>query len=133
MHWLCLWFAITPARLRWGDRLLQHHEQIAPKSVSRPCGPGKGYGFESLQALCDYAFHRGIRRLTATVTAGEYTPPGVCWKKPAWLEGELRGELLPLRLAGIMTGYSVYYSDYLKISAEQRAIWRICSAVFPLQ
>ncbi|PMC22742.1 GNAT family N-acetyltransferase, partial [Klebsiella aerogenes] len=32
---------------------------------------GLGYGYESLCALCDYAFSTGgIRRLTASVTAG---------------------------------------------------------------
>ena len=52
---------------------------------------GKGYGFESLQALCDYAFREGgLRRLTATVTAGNVASRRLLEKAHFRLEGELR-------------------------------------------
>ncbi len=73
-HWLCassyaMPFSTGPAgRYRVyssGRRLRRSGLSFCPQAQ------GKGYGFESLQALCDYAFHQGgIRRLTATVTAG---------------------------------------------------------------
>ncbi|SEP34863.1 GNAT family N-acetyltransferase [Enterobacter sp. NFIX58] len=56
-----------------------------------PEAQGKGYGFESLQALCRYAFEEGdIRRLTATVTAGNIASRRVLEKVRFRLEGELR-------------------------------------------
>lgn len=60
-------------------------------SVAATAAQGKGYGFESLQALCDYAFHQGgIRRLTATVTAGNIASRRLLEKARFRLEGELR-------------------------------------------
>lgn len=56
-----------------------------------PQAQGKGYGFESLQAVCDYAFMQGgIRRLTATVTAGNIASKRLLEKVGFVLEGELR-------------------------------------------
>jgi len=56
-----------------------------------PQAQGKGYGFESLQAVCDYAFMQGdIRRLTATVTAGNVASKRLLEKVGFVLEGELR-------------------------------------------
>ncbi|EMM3272047.1 GNAT family N-acetyltransferase, partial [Pluralibacter gergoviae] len=59
---------------------------------------GQGYVGESLRALCDYAFcEGGLRRLTATVTAGNAASRRVLEKAGFRLEGELRESY---RLAG---------------------------------
>ena len=56
-----------------------------------PESQGKGYGTESLRAVCDYAFGSGgIRRLTATVTAGNIASRRTLEKLGFRLEGELR-------------------------------------------
>lgn len=56
-----------------------------------PEAQGKGYGYESLRAVCDYAFSEGgIRRLTATVTAGNIASRRTLEKAGFRLEGELR-------------------------------------------
>ena len=71
----------------------QHH---APDSAEAgflfaPRAQGKGYGYESLRALCDYAFSAGgIRRLTATVTAGNLASKNLLQKVGFHQEGELR-------------------------------------------
>ena len=45
----------------------------------------------ALRAVCDYAFrHGGIRRLTATVTAGNIASRRTLEKQGFMLEGELR-------------------------------------------
>ncbi|MFT2603836.1 GNAT family N-acetyltransferase, partial [Escherichia coli] len=52
---------------------------------------GRGYGYESLRALCDYAFTTGgVRRLTASVTAGNEASKQLLLKAGFQLEGELR-------------------------------------------
>lgn len=72
---------------------------------------GRGYGYESLRALCDYAFTTGgVRRLTASVTAGNEASKQLLLKAGFrleelrenywlngrwhndWLFGQLRGE-----------------------------------------
>ena len=56
-----------------------------------PSAQGKGYGFESLRAVCDFALTQGnIRRLTATVTAGNIASRRLLEKTGFQLEGELR-------------------------------------------
>ena len=72
-HWLCLVVRDRYTHAPLGLTGYHHH---APDSAEAgflfaPHAQGKGYGYESLRALCDYAFSTGgIRRLTATVTAG---------------------------------------------------------------
>ncbi|WP_142296717.1 GNAT family N-acetyltransferase, partial [Klebsiella pneumoniae] len=56
-----------------------------------PAAQGGGYGYESLRALCDYAFTPGgVRRLTASVTAGNEASKQLLLKAGFRLEGELR-------------------------------------------
>ena len=72
-HWLCLVVRDRYTHAPLGLTGYHHH---APDSAEAgflfaPHAQGQGYGYESLRALCDYAFSTGgIRRLTATVTAG---------------------------------------------------------------
>ena len=56
-----------------------------------PSAQGKGYGFESLRAVCDFALTQVISVwLTATVTAGKYRLKATAGKTGFQLEGELR-------------------------------------------
>ena len=56
-----------------------------------PGAQGKGYGTESLRAVCDYAFTTGgLRRLTACVTEGNQASRHVLEKVGFILEGTLR-------------------------------------------
>jgi hypothetical protein len=65
---------------------------------------GKGYGLESLQAVCRYAFAEGgIRRLVATVTAGN-DASNVYWKKRDLCRKANYAKLSGWRVAGITTG-----------------------------
>lgn len=62
-----------------------------------PEAQGKGYGFESLRALCDYAFVRADYVVsTATVTAGNIASRRLLEKAHFRLRGASR-ELLPFR------------------------------------
>jgi RimJ/RimL family protein N-acetyltransferase len=81
-----------PHRPRWALPGIFIGRRTAPKWASFSHeAQGKGYGFESLKALCDYAFHQGgIRRLTATVTAGNVASRRLLEKARFRLEGELR-------------------------------------------
>lgn len=65
---------------------------ISPKwAFFAPQAQGLGYGYESLRALCDYAFSTGgIRRLTASVTAGNQASKQLLLKTGFIQEGELR-------------------------------------------
>jgi RimJ/RimL family protein N-acetyltransferase len=75
--------------------------------------PGKGYGLESLHAVCQYAFAEGgIRRLVATVTAGNIASRRLLEKTGFVLEGELReaywlDEALAKRLAVWFAGPAI--------------------------
>ena len=56
-----------------------------------PEAQDKGYGTESLHAVCDYAFtHGGLRRLTACVTAGNEASRRLLEKIGFIHEGTLR-------------------------------------------
>jgi hypothetical protein len=71
----------------------QHHQRdIAEVGfLFAPAAQGRGYGYESLRALCDYAFTTGgVRRLTASVTAGNEASKQLLLKAGFRLEGELR-------------------------------------------
>ncbi|STR43242.1 acetyltransferase [Klebsiella michiganensis] len=92
-HWLCLVVRDRYTHAPLGLTGYQHH---APDSAEAgflfaPRAQGKGYGYESLRALCDYAFSAGgIRRLTATVTAGNLASKNLLQKVGFHQEGELR-------------------------------------------
>lgn len=52
---------------------------------------GKGYGYESLRAVCGFAFHQcAIRKLVATVTVGNVASRRLLEKAGFQLEGQLR-------------------------------------------
>ncbi len=92
-HWLCLVvrdrLTHTPLGL---TGYLHHQRDIAEVGfLFAPTAQGRGYGYESLRALCDYAFTTGgVRRLTATVTAGNEASKQLLLKAGFRLEGELR-------------------------------------------
>ena len=92
-HWLCLVVRDTASQTPLGVTGYIHREQDCAEVgfLFAPVAQGKGYGFESLQALCDFAFTQGnIRRLTATVTAGNIASRRLLEKAGFQPEGELR-------------------------------------------
>lgn len=92
-HWLCLVVRDALSRVPLGVTGYIHREEDCAEVgfLFAPEAHGKGYGFESLQALCRYAFEEGgIRRLTATVTAGNVASRRLLEKARFRLEGELR-------------------------------------------
>ncbi|WP_431139320.1 GNAT family N-acetyltransferase [Enterobacter mori] len=92
-HWLCLTVRDAASQAPLGVTGYIHREEDCAEVgfLFAPAAHGKGYGFESLRALCDYAFLQGgIRRLTATVTAGNIASKRVLEKTGFQLEGELR-------------------------------------------
>lgn len=92
-HWLCLVVRDIASQAPLGVTGYIHREEDCAEVgfLFAPEAQGKGYGFESLKALCDYAFHQGgIRRLTATVTAGNVASRRLLEKARFRLEGELR-------------------------------------------
>ncbi|MFT4290430.1 GNAT family N-acetyltransferase [Enterobacter sp.] len=92
-HWLCLVVRDTASQTPLGVTGYIHREDDCAEVgfLFAPSAQGKGYGFESLQALCEFAFNQGgIRRLTATVTAGNIASRALLEKSGFRLEGELR-------------------------------------------
>jgi Acetyltransferases, including N-acetylases of ribosomal proteins len=92
-HWLCLVVRDTASQTPLGVTGYIHREDDCAEVgfLFTPSAQGKGYGFESLQVLCDFAFNQGgIRRLTATVTAGNIASRALLEKTGFRLEGELR-------------------------------------------
>lgn len=92
-QWLCLVVRDTASQTPLGVTGYIHREDDCAEVgfLFAPSAQGKGYGFESLQALCEFAFTQGgIRRLTATVTAGNIPSRGLLEKTGFRLEGELR-------------------------------------------
>ncbi|EMN5863479.1 GNAT family N-acetyltransferase [Pluralibacter gergoviae] len=99
-HWLCLVVRERGSGARLGVTGYVHREPDCAEAgfLFRRAAQGQGYGGESLRALCDYAFCEGeLRRLTATVTAGNAASRRVLEKAGFRLEGELRESY---RLAG---------------------------------
>lgn len=91
-HWLCL-VVRDAAQTPLGITGYIHRDSDCAEVgfLFSPQAQGKGYGSESLRAVCDYAFrHGGIRRLTATVTAGNIASRRTLEKQGFMLEGELR-------------------------------------------
>lgn len=92
-HWLCLVVRDSRSQLPLGVTGYIHREDDCAEVgfLFAPQAQGQGYGYESLKAVCDYAFREGgIRRLTATVTAGNTASKRLLEKTGFWLEGELR-------------------------------------------
>lgn len=92
-HWFCLVVRDTASQTPLGVTGYIHREKDCAEVgfLFAPHAQGKGYGFESLQALCDFAFNQGgIRRLTATVTAGNLASRYLLEKTGFRQEGELR-------------------------------------------
>jgi RimJ/RimL family protein N-acetyltransferase len=106
-HWLCLVVRDTARQIPLGVTGYIHREEDCAEVgfLFAPPAQGKGFGFESLQALCDFAFTQGnIRRLTATVTVGNMASRKLLEKTGFRLEGELRESY---SLAGI------WHNDWL--------------------
>lgn len=92
-HWLCLIVrdAASPKPLGAIGYIHRENDCAEVGFLFAPEAQGQGYGYESLRALCDFAFEQGgIRRLTATVTAGNIASRRLLEKAGFVLEGELR-------------------------------------------
>ena len=92
-HWLCLIVRDAASQKPLGATGYIHRENDCAEVgfLFAPQAQGQGYGYESLRALCDFAFEQGgIRRLTATVTAGNIASRRLLEKAGFVLEGELR-------------------------------------------
>lgn len=92
-HWLCLVVRDAQDDTPLGVTGYVHREDDCAEVgfLFAPPAQGKGYGYESLKALCDFTFAGGgIRRLTATVTSGNIASRRVLEKVGFRLEGELR-------------------------------------------
>jgi len=92
-HWLCLVVRDKQSGKRLGVSGYIHRDSDCAEVgfLFASEAQGKGYAYESLNALCDYAFKDGgIRRLIATVTAGNTSSRRLLEKVGFVLEGELR-------------------------------------------
>ncbi|TCC03080.1 N-acetyltransferase [Kosakonia quasisacchari] len=92
-HWLCLLVRDIATNEPLGVTGYIHREDDCAEVgfLFAAAAQGKGYGQESLKALCDFAFNEGgIRKLTATVTAGNHASRHLLEKTGFILEGELR-------------------------------------------
>ncbi len=92
-HWLCLVVCDndTGSPLGITGYIHENNECAEVGFLFAPEAQGKGYGTESLRAVCDFAFTAGgIRRLTACVTAGNYASRQLLEKVGFVLEGTLR-------------------------------------------
>lgn len=91
-HWLCL-LVRDAQNVPLGITGYIHRDVDCAEVgfLFAPVAQGKGYGSESLRAVCDFAFSTGgIRRLTATVTAGNIASRRTLERLGFRLEGELR-------------------------------------------
>ena len=108
-HWLCLMVRETASHTPLGVTGYVHREADCAE-VGFLCAfcAGKGYGFESLRAVCNFALTQGnIRRLTATVTAGNIASGRLLEKQVfSWKVSCAR--VISFQGNGITTGYSVY-------------------------
>lgn len=110
-HWLCLVVSDRTSGKRLGVTGYIHRDSDCAEVgfLFAPDAQGQGYGTESLQAVCDYAFREGgIKRLIATVTAGNLASRSLLEKVGFILEQELhesyrlRGKLHNDWLFGLM-------------------------------
>lgn len=92
-HWLCLVVRDRDNQQPLGlTGFIQREKALAEVGfIFATQAQGKGFASESLKAVCDFAFTEGeMRRLTATVTAGNNASRRVLEKAGFVLEGELR-------------------------------------------
>jgi Acetyltransferases, including N-acetylases of ribosomal proteins len=92
-HWLCLVVRDRENQQPLGlTGMIQREKGTAEVGfIFATAAQGKGYGSESLRAVLDFAFTDGeMRRLVATVTAGNQASRHVLEKAGFVLEGELR-------------------------------------------
>lgn len=92
-HWLCLVVRDCETQTPLGVTGYIHREPDCAEVgfLFAPHAQGKGFGLESLHAVCRYAFTAGgIRRLVATVTAGNSASKRLLEKVGFVQEGELR-------------------------------------------
>ncbi|MFP2240389.1 GNAT family N-acetyltransferase [Pseudescherichia vulneris] len=92
-HWLCLLVRETATGEPLGVTGYIHREADCAEVgfLFTPGAQGKGFASESLRAVCEFAFTTGnIRRLIATVTAGNEASRRVLERSGFVLEGELR-------------------------------------------
>lgn len=92
-HWLCLVVrdSITHTPLGVSGYIHRDADCAEVGFLFASQAQGKGYALESLQAVCRYAFSEGgIRRLVATVTAGNTASKRLLEKVGFVQEGELR-------------------------------------------
>ncbi|VCX45317.1 Spermidine N(1)-acetyltransferase [Klebsiella pneumoniae] len=89
-HWLCGGARQADPYPARPDRLPASSARHCRGWLFAPAAQGRGYGL-NLRALCDYAFTTGgVRRLTASVTAGNEASKQLLLKAGFRLEGELR-------------------------------------------
>ncbi len=131
-HWLCTVVRDNATHMPLGVTGYIHREDDCAEVgfLFAPQAQGKGYGRESLKALCDYAFNEGgIRRLVATVTSGNLASRRLLEKTGFILEGELREALGGWRGAGKTTGYLAYCDMNMGIMANSSAyLSNLCRA-----
>lgn len=99
-HWLCLMVREKESGRPLGVTGYIQREPDAGEVgfLFFTAAQGKGYGTESLRAVCDFAFSTGgLRRLTATVTAGNLASRKALENVGFRLEGELRESFLLAR------------------------------------
>lgn len=92
-HWLCLVVRDSETQQPLGVTGYIHRDSDCAEVgfLFATQAQGKGYALESLGAVCRYAFTEGgIRRLVATVTAGNTASRRLLEKQGFVLEGELR-------------------------------------------
>lgn len=92
-HWLCLVVRDRLTEMPLGVTGYIHRERDCAEVgfLFAPQAQGKGFARESLQAVCRYAFEEGgIRRLVATVTAGNAASKRLLENVGFIQEGELR-------------------------------------------
>ncbi|OON39378.1 GNAT family N-acetyltransferase [Izhakiella australiensis] len=92
-HWLCLVVREANSGKALGvTGYVQSETECAEVGfLFAPEAQGKGFAGESLLAVCDFAFTGGgIRRLSATVTAGNLPSRRLLEKTGFVIEGELR-------------------------------------------
>lgn len=91
-HWLCLVVAEKATGKKLGLTGYIHRDTDCAEVgfLFAPDAQGQGFGTESLKAVCDYAFREGgIKRLIATVTAGNLASRSLLEKVGFTLEQEL--------------------------------------------
>lgn len=92
-HWLCLAVCDndTGSPLGVTGYIHENNECAEVGFLFAPEAQGKGYGTESLRAVCDFAFTTGgLRRMTACVTAGNHASRHLLEKVGFVHEGTLR-------------------------------------------